>query len=300
MLHTGSWVGLHAYDDTPNLRAIAAYLGIPLSENPTEEEIQEQLFGKLGKGKVYGDNAERLADTLGTSLEGNLDDEFLDLLEGSGLLNELPVRSVHGQDDPAGPVHVIIAGGTVNWMRRRVRLLSNLRDCGVVRVAEVIPIAGPRLCDTATEKDLPFVRGLMEGEDDYPTESQVLYAMLQQCGFAQSMRWDRDNDPNFSPDLDVNVTAFAQSYARLRRLDILLITNAAALNQALQVRRLVRGVYPDFDRPDDPQFFFAQDGFRLARTPDQAKNTVRYQRPRTFLSCFPRLTHELYLLSQSG
>jgi hypothetical protein len=297
MLPAGSLYKQHPYE-LANLRQICRIIGIELSQDPVAEEIQSELFGKLGKGKAFIENANALPEHLGlTRLQYDL---LCDLLWMSGILDEVPPRTVYGDDVPEQEVMVLITSATYAWMLRRVLHLCRLRDLGLVKINKVYAVCGSRPCSLDTERDLPDVKERVTKdeetqEDIYPTEGEMLQVLLRRYGFSLAEYQIFEGGRN----LDDNVVAFANSHLELWPENIFVVTNAAANSLELQVRRLLRSVCDDFDGdPAAPQFSFAQDGFPLMRDEDGDPRTA--QRPKTLLSAVPRLVNELYLLNQEA
>ncbi|HVX58401.1 MAG TPA: hypothetical protein VG964_01560 [Candidatus Saccharimonadales bacterium] len=286
MLPDGSLIGRNPYEMFPQISVICRELRIELGDEPTEDEIQ-MLFDTLGKGKVYGENAEQL----------EIDDKIYDNLVIINGIDEMLIgfapRSVHGADGPTSPVVVLGTGATANWMVRRAAEAQHRSNLGL-EFTDIYLVGGNRpMEDKAGPPNVFVLEYMEENEGQLPTEWQVLVNIWHHR-FGQ---WHEDvvHDSN---DLDANIVALAQKYPHLATAKIYAPFNAAAVDKAIQVRAQLKSVFPAFDsNPEDPQFFFSSDSFPVATSTDEASRTAVYQRPKTFLSAIPRYVKQLHELT---
>jgi len=285
MLPDGSLIGCNPYEALPQIRVICGELGIELGSEPTPDEIQ-MLFATLGKGKVYGANAEQIA--IGDEIYQNL--VILNAIDE--MLTGFGPRSVHKAARPVGSVVVLGTGATANWMVRRA-IEGRQRGGYGFETGKVFLVGGNRPMEDKAGPPNPFILEYMEeNEGQLPIEWQIL-ARIWHDHFG---RW-HDDLVHDSDDLDANVVALAEKYPGLADAVIYVPLNAAAVDKAFQVRAMLRSVFPDFDsNPQDPQFYFSSDRFSVASSPEEAKKPAVYQRPTTFLSAIPRYVKQLHEL----
>jgi hypothetical protein len=288
MLPTGSLIGRNPYEVWPQIRVICDSLGIEIGDVPTSDEIQT-LFSTLGKGKVYGANAEELA--IGDEIYGNA--TVIRSIEE--MLTAIEPRSVHRDAGPKGPVIVLGTGATANWMVRRAREayfhLKGVR--GGMELGKIFLVGGNRPMEDKAGPPNPFILEYMEESDGLlPVEWQLL-ARIWHSVFG---RW-HDDVVHESDDLDANIVVLAEKHPELAEATIYSPFNAAAVDKAVQTRAKLREVFPDFDSdPDNPQFIFSSDSFPVACDEDQAATPASYQRPTTFLSAIPRYVKQFHEL----
>lgn len=278
MLPNGSLIGVNPYEVFPQIALIAARHGIMLSETPTADEIQNILFTKLGKGKVYGDNADQLE--LGDEIYE--DTSYLEAMQS--MLTPVGIRSVHGAGAPQGKFAELALGGTVNWMIRRAK--ESYRQPFLAE--QIFYLAGNRpVNDNAGTpgslvSDFIYNYGVMPPEYVMLARIRMIEQGVRPVGFA------------INDDLDASVQMLFKEHPELADGTIYIALNAAGVNMAFQVRRKIREMFPNFDSdPGNPQLFFSADGFKIARSPMQANDPAMHQRPKTFLSFIPRLVNEL-------
>lgn len=282
-LPNSSWIGLNAYEALPQIHYIASSLGIMLGPEPTELEIQEVLFPKLGKGKVYADNVEQLP----LGIEIFRDPELMDVLHS--LLMSVPMRSVHGLGRPPAPATLLGVGGTANWMTRRCWEAAGMMRHGL-EVAGIYLLAGSRVVDEKSASDNAAYLEFVSEYEQPPMEWQLLSRIMQDY----MGRWHNDL-VNTSNNLDDNLAELMAKHPELFRGQIYVPINAAALNVPLQIRRGIREIFPEFDaNPEAPQFWFSSDGFQIARCAEHLDDPMGYQNPLTLFSYIPRITRELF------
>lgn len=153
--------------------------------------------------------------------------------------------------------------------------------------------AADRPCAQPTELGNRYVRAHMDRHGDCPpTEQELLRRIVKELtGHRVRVHFSASNRED-------QVRSHLQARPSLAQADIYVPGNAPAMpGDALQIRRVIRELYPDFDKAGD-QFWFSQHRVELARTPRQANNVARYQRPLTFFSALARFVRELYLLNR--
>jgi hypothetical protein len=288
MLPSGSLVGCNPYEMWPQIRVICDSLGIELGSKPTPEEIQ-RLFSTLGKGKVYGANAEELA--IGDEIYSN--PTVIQSIEE--MLAAVEPRSVHRDARPRGAVVVLGTGATANWMVRRAReAYSHLFGArGGMDLGKLFLVGGNRLMEDKAGPPNPFILEYMEeNEGQPPLEWQVL-VRIWHSAFGH---WP-DDIVHESDDLDKNIVALARKHPELAGATIYAPFNAAAVDKAIQTRAKLREVFPEFDSgPEKPQFIFSSDSFPVAYDPEHGAAPASYQRPKTFLSAIPRYVKQFHEL----
>jgi hypothetical protein len=213
---------------------------------------------------------------------------ILNLLEDTGTLEMVPMRTVQGPHQPPGQVTAILTGATANWMVRRVQELRWQMD-GDLKVCRVIALASNRLCGSDTELGNQFVQDFVQEYGTVPTERQLLNRIIH-------------DHLNCWPEVQVTADGLEQQVRKLAQvvpdlgdIQIYVPTNANATFIPLAIRRVLKEEYgEDFDAV--PQFWFSQYSFPLARMPEEAADTARYQRPLTVFSGLVRLLNELHKL----
>lgn len=288
LLHDGSLMAGDAYD-LEGLRTLAAMCGVKLGASSDHQQIQQELFPLWGKEKPFIDNVQGIADALG--LEGSIPSgQAIDALLSTGTLDEIRMRNIHAQEVPTGAVTIILTGAVANWMERRVLEAKRYIDNGLV-VAGVYLIAGDRICSKDTEVSNPYVGQFHANENRYPTEAELLPIIV-----ADILGYERQVDHNHLDQAE-QIRMLIQEKKELAQGIIYGPFNANATYAALQMRRVIREVFPGFDA-DGSQFYFSQDGFAIAMTEEQATDTRNHQRPLTVFPALVRLVNELHLLKQ--
>lgn len=274
--------------DLGGVRTLAQMCGVSLSDEATTESVQE-LFAIWGSEKEFIENSPTIAEAL--KLDGSTipSEQALNALLATGTLDAIPMRSVRGAGKPNGPAVIIFTGGVANWMERRVREAERHIDFNF-EPAAVFLVAGNRVCQKDTEVTNHFVVKYHEVHGRYPTEAELLPIIVRNI-----TGWEREvefNDLNQADQIRQLIT----NKPELAHGNIYVPTNANATFVALQIRRVIREQYGSFDE-DGQQFWFSQDGFALATSPEQAADTAHYQRPLTVFSGLVRLLNELAQLT---
>lgn len=283
----GSFTTLHPYD-IPGVRRLAAISGVSLRINPSPEKLQ-QLFGVWGSQTAFIENAPEVARALQLDGANIPNEEVLDLLEGTGSQDGFNIRTLRDYVPPSGSLVAIATGATARWMEYRVKLLVDLANSGHV-IDKVFAVASDqRPCNLDSEVNHPAVQALTENGQP-PVESDVLKKLLLDAQFTAEFVTGKNLEPN--------VAELMARHPELAHARICLPTNGNATYIPLAFRRFVRQAQPSFDDRFD-QFWLVQRGIPLARTSEQAEDTMNYQRPLTAFSGLVRLMNELYLL-QNG
>lgn len=302
MLPEGSLIGINPYEEFGQIRVIASALGIELGEKPSKDEIDDKLFA-LGRGKVYGANAE----------EQDIDKSALyrkDVLDAiDELLAEVPLRTVHdtlgpgaardaepgifhAEDPDYEPLIEVGFAGTERWDARRARESQRRREAGL-KIDKLILLAGTRPHEDKAG-DSPYVNAFKaRNKGILPVEFQLL-AEIREDAAGHSA----DDVVCVSNDLDDNAREFARRY--LQELEggkrVYIAANAAAVDKIFQIRARIREIVPGFDAdPANPQLYFSADGFQVGRLP--GADPAAAQRAETFLSFIPRFVLQLHELT---
>ena len=284
-----TWLGKNVYNLIPGLRKLAEATGLKLSRTPNANEIQ-QLFKIWGSEKAFIENAPAVAEAL--QLDGFTvpDRKILDLLWGTETLEEFPIRSVRGKLKGGlgkRTFIVVITAGTANWTKRRVQGLDLYYNGENFGIARVYALASERSCTLDTEVDNILVKRLGGVFGRPPTEAELLGTYLDAADLAHEMI--------VGGSLEEQVTKLVEAQPSITEMPLLVPTNANATYVPLAIRRFLKQADPRFDYGRD-QFWFFQDEFPLAMTPEEAGDTDNYQRPLTVLSGLVRLVNELYQL----
>jgi hypothetical protein len=280
MLPTGNWLEINANLMIPGLWDLI----VLTRANPAN------LFESWGKQPVFEKNAPAIV--AGLKLDGSVvpPADVLALLQGTGILDPIPFRSVSGARVPSGEYDVIIASGTVAWSARRVTELKCWVDVGL-KLGRLFLLAGNRQCNSSTEVDNPYVKEYQAKHGVTPTEEQILpWIAMDILGISHE-----DFTLISDSTLNNNIMALAQMYPDLERGMVYVPGNANAMIP-LQVRRGLRTAFSGFDQNGE-QLCFSQDGFPLATTPEQAADTVHYQRPLTVFAGLVRSLNEFHNLN---
>ena len=292
MLPQDGWDGTPVGTLLPEVWELAAMCGMPLTR-PTDDEVK-QLFDLWGNQREFEKNMPQIAAALKLDGREVPDEQVLNLLEATETLNRIAFRRVKGTDTPTnvGPVIVLFNGATVPWMERRLAELDRQAESGLQVVYLIALVDSNRVCQLETEVINPRVMAYHQKHGHYPTEEDMMESVLQ-----NSLSGLPYNIISSTGGLEGNVAAFATQYFEMEAVDIYVPTNANATYVPLAVRRVLRQSWPRFDVRRD-QFWFSQDGFPLARTPEQAADPANYQRPMTVFSGLVRLVSELHKLNR--
>lgn len=283
-LATANWTNTSITTLIPGVDKIAAIFGIPLSDiTPASRQV---LFDAMGSATEYTSNAKSVENYLqerGVSLE-----EFLKLADVAMTHLGYGRRSVYGpvRATSGNPVTVILTGGTVNWMTRRVAELVRMMNQGL-QVNQIIALGGDRICDGKPELTHPAVIDFHNTNGHYANERELMGQLAGRLGDVQM--------PVLTGNLEAQVLALLQLMPELASGPIYVPTNT--VSQALQVRRVIQSDNSDFDtNPTAPDITFSQDSFPLARTELERGDPANFQNIFTLPSAWIRLIDELLRL----
>lgn len=272
--------------DLGGVRTLAALANFQIEYPPSKQNVQA-FADMLGRKPVYGEDIPRLQEVFDAP-DGIPGGQVMDAIRASGLLDQIHPRNVFKPYVPNGSVVVIVTGGTLGWMMRRVEELRNRTHDWVTGMVFGLA-SGTRQCDTMTETGYPLAREYHQITGEYPREGTALQKLLEDAGFAPRMVE--------APNLEQQVRLLLDRSPMTANATIYAPTNANATWVPLRIRRVIRESYGSFDE-DGTQFVFSQDGVALAGSPEQARDTANYQRPLTVLPAIGRTVEELFLLQQ--
>jgi hypothetical protein len=289
--------------DIPGIRQLAGLSKVVPHSEFTAEQIQ-QLFKAWGNNAAFAQNVAGLRTWF--DAPGDIPNQnVLDLLQATGMLERQPLRTVYGPvTAPIQPL-VLLTGATTNWMQRRIAEMDAVYKQGMVTPRAVMGLASTvRLCNLPTEINHPLVKGLSNAlhEQRTPTEAEMLQDL-----FSHSVPLERKAvKPYNTTKLEQLVEAFALWLVGTNEYptDVYVPINANALNVVLAVRRVLRKreVWgPEFDAPDGQyKLYFSQDSCQLATNAQELANAAEFQNPLTMFSGLVRLIREMYLLTQEA
>jgi hypothetical protein len=288
MLQSGNLMELDPYG-LEGVRDLADMCGIPLSDEASSAEVQEKLFPVWGTERAFTENAPKVAAALKLDGQAVPSQEALSALRATRTLDRIPTRNYRDGFGPTGSVILVSRGAVANWMERGVREGQRGVDFGL-QPAAVFLIASNRLCDKPdSEVENPFVRVFHEQNGRYPSEAELLPIIVRHV-----TGYERRVEVNAPSQAD-QVKQLIELHPEIANGRVYIPTNANATYVPLQIRRVIREQYGSFDG-DSSQFWFSQDWFPLATTPEEAANPYQYQRPLTVFSGLVRLINELCLL----
>lgn len=300
MLPQGSLIGCNPYEELPQIRVICEALGVKPGPQPTAAKIHDLFL--LGKGKVYGANAEELPIDTSKLYQ----DEVLDAIDE--LLAATPLRTVHdmlgpgaprdaepgifhAEDPDYRPLMEVGFAGTERWDTRRAAESDTQRDNGL-KIDWLVLLAGTRPHEDKAGASSYVDAFKQRNKGSLPVEYQLLTIIRHEVAGQRP-----DDVICVSNDLDDNAREFARRYQSELQHDrcIYIATNAAAEDKIFQIRSAIREIVPGFDAdPANPQLYFSSDGFQVGRTPDT--DPAQAQRAETFLSYIPRIVKQLHEL----
>ncbi len=284
-----SWLRRNPYDLIPGLRDLAKASGIKLGPSPNDTEIQ-MLFDVWGSERAFVENVPVVAAALKLDGMAVPDQAVLDLLMITETLYELAIRSARGKHKGSFShkrFTVVVPTGTANWTKRRVHHLLAYYLGENFGIDCVFALASERLCTLDTEVNNQLVKALSGNLGRPPTEAELLSTYLAAADF--------NHELIVGGSVEEQVAKLVAVHPDITKSEVLVVTNANATYVPLAVRRFIKQVDPAFDRTRT-QFWFTQDDFELARTPEEAADTDNYQRPLTVFSGLVRLVNELYQL----
>ncbi len=284
----GSLIGLDPYELT-GVRKLAELTGLELGLRPSKVSIQ-RVFDAWGTETAFEQNAPAVAQALKLDSGTVPDDEVLDLLDQTTTLDKIDIRSLDSHIQPTGSLVAIATGATVRWMEYRIRQMQQHVNNGY-SIDKVYAVANHnRPCSLPTEVNHPVIVALQEDLGQQPMEHHAMERLLTEAQFPAEFIT--------GPSLEANIGTLMDRHPELAHARTYVPVNGNATYIALAVRRFIRQSQPSFDGGLD-QFFFSQRTIPLARTPEQAVDTLHYQRPLTVFSGLARLMNELYLLPRS-
>lgn len=285
MLQDGNLMAGNPFD-LGGVRTLAALADFQIEHPPTRQNVKA-FADMLGRKPVYGEDIPRLQEVFAAP-DGIPSGQVMDAIQASGLLDQIQPRNVFKPYAPNGSVVVIVTGGTLGWMMRRVEELRNRTHDWVTGIVFGLA-SNTRQCDTATETTYPIAQEYHQKTGEYPREGATLQKLLEDAGFAPHMVE--------APNLEEQVRLLLNRAPMTANATIYVPTNANATWVPLRIRRVIRELYGSFDE-DGTQFVFSQDDMALAGTPEQVQDTANYQRPLTVLPTIGRTVEEFFLLQQ--
>jgi hypothetical protein len=275
--------------DVEGVRDLALMCGISLSEEASSAEVQEKLFPVWGAEKAFIENAPKVAAALKLDGEVIPSEEALTALRATETLYRWPLRNIRGVEAPAGSVIIIDRGAVANWMERGVLEGEHDREQFGLQIAARFLIASDRVCDKDSEADNQYDKSFKSKQGRCPREDELLPVIVKAV-----TGYEREVDV-VAPNRAVQTKQLVELHPEIANGRVLISTNANATYVPLQIRRVIRELFGSFDENGD-QFWFSQDAFPLATTPEQAADPYHYQRPLTVFSGLVRLINELCLL----
>ncbi|HVS79186.1 MAG TPA: hypothetical protein VHD84_02775 [Candidatus Saccharimonadales bacterium] len=275
--------------DIDGVRPLAKMCGIELSREASSAEVQQKLFPVWGTETAFIENAPTVAAAL--KLEAGVipDAEALYALKATGILDRIPLRNYKDTTPPAGSVIFVYRGAVANWMERGAREGDHSVTAHRLQPAATLLIASERFCQKDSELNNFYVKQFRSRHGRYPTEADLLPVIVKH--FTGQEREVEVVEPNQAEQ----IRQLIKLHPEIASGRVYIPTNAVATYVPLQIRRVIREQFGSFDEKGD-QFWFSQDGFRLATRPTDAENTAVYQRPLTAFSGLVRLVNELCLL----
>ncbi len=244
---------------------IADALEVRIGNAPNQDDMQA-IMGAVGTNKVLRDNSE---------ITGLSRDQMAGFVERAGVQEAL-FRSFWTPDHKPQDFDrdFIIVSGMANW-QDRVANLVNLGWSGGLRVRS---LGGNRIMETSTERSNPHVQHMYETFDRYPEESEYAGSVI-----VPGLRAARHEVlpmvfPTGNAD-DMLEQFFEKNPALLdKRLVVARVANAGII-MAAQVRAAARKFNPSYDADRaKPQLFVMTDSLPVARTDEQEKTPVKYQK----------------------
>jgi hypothetical protein len=288
LLGTESWFSNDPYD-LVSARPLAERCGVELSTHASSEEVQEKLWPIWGSEAGFETAIPGVARSLKLDGSAMPDPEVLNELAATGLLDEFGFRTVMREGAPGRPMVYLLLGTTANWTPRRVNLFLKVQDWVPFGGLFLLANSG-RQCTLKTEVDNPDVLALLQELGRVPTEDELLVTTTNKLTGRQFERVHID-----ASNQAAQIRQLITELPVLAHGNLCVIANANATYIALQVRRTIREMYPDFDRACD-QLYTIQDGFPLARTPEEAADAAHFQRPLTVFPGLVRMLTELCAL----
>jgi hypothetical protein len=252
------------------VRELAGLNGITLSAEPNDVEIQEKLFNNWGTQKAFADNMAGFASLDG----GDNKSRVAELIEQSGITDPFLPRRIDG-DQTNKFKTAVIGAGALNWIYRRAKLLEDLTKKGHTFDTTLL-IAGSRQMTLPTEVNNPFVtKWQVDHEGNPPTEADYMYQAVEPWLRTLGVRvvgiYDSNPKAGFK-QLVVEASGF------LNDGNVLLSQNSPASSTFGDVLPVV----------DKERLYFAADGIKLARTPEEEADSLHYQNVLTAPSALVR------------
>jgi hypothetical protein len=294
LIATDPWIGVSPRKLIEPMRYLLNATGVALPRNPSDEDLRE-LVRVWGNAKEFEKNSPAIAEAL--KLEGNAEaipgKRMLKAMKATGLLDRFGIRTIHGPAKPSQRVVVMLRGSIANWTQKAVEEFLFHVSNGNISVATVVMLAGNRPCGQPTELTNEFVQSYMSSHKGrIPTEEELLlWIFREKTGHKSRLHFGSLNRED-------QVRAHFEARPSLAQGLIYVPGNAPSLvGDGLQIRRIIRVIFPNFDQNGD-QYYVSQQGGLLAETPQQARNAFKYQRPLTFFSALARAYRELVLLNR--
>jgi hypothetical protein len=281
---SGNWVGPNPYKMLEGFPEIMEACGVEVGDRPTKESLR-QLLQRFGRKNEAG-----IATALHLS-EGQLvpNDRILDLIEGTGVLEEMPMRTVRGAGEVTGLLTVIMLGGTVTEMEQRVARLQAVREANQINIGTVYALPNTRGCDRPEELNDSRVIQANRARARPVREPFILRQLLAKAGYS-SPRVQICKD-----GIEAGVNTLVEWHEELGHAQFYVPAADGALFASLRARRAVLNRWPAFDRVYD-QMWFDQAGRRLARTLRQARDAHNFVPPLKVIADLVELVYELSML----
>lgn len=255
---------------------LAERLNVRLSGEPNSEELK-QLVDAVGPNKVTRDNKELTEVDRETQL---------DLVERSGIQNELDRSLWTPEHDSSGAQIMVQTDAVANWMDRGLTIATDYvlsKKFERRTMPEVVVSAGNRVMKSGTERSNENIQTFLSEHGRYPTGAEYsrdyLSGGLNDIGISSVTLAVESADGQ-----DVAAKLF-EKYPELLESKIVFARVAnAGIQLALQMRQAARRQNPSFDAdPANPQVFIRTDSFPLARNPEQEDTPQKYQKAATAL-----------------
>jgi hypothetical protein len=266
---------------------LAALTGIELGAEPTDEEIQEQLFGNWGREKDYRANAAEYSARMDDP--DQLADQIADALEDSGILLGFDPRFIDGSHPaPASERAGVIGGGAANLMSRRVGTAIDLHKRGYAFENGVTLLGAARPMTLQTEGRVSFVEEWREDNDDQPPlETDYLREQattrLERAGLGVHQVFSGDPKAKFK-----DLAEEAAHRGHLGDAEVLLVQSAPDGSTFNSMREAV----------GDDRLAFAAGGIEVARTPEQLADARYYANPFSAPSALARWVRVVHMINQ--
>lgn len=258
------------------LPEMAEVFEVSLDATPTEEQLGG-LVGALGKKKTLRDNEEGAKAWL-TQVTGSEEaalDLAADWMDRSSVQLALDRALWSPEFETPDYAHIVMTGAVANWLDRTAHLVA-----GRPRTQVHIPV-GNQVMGTATEKTNANVSVFFENESRYPTQAEYaevfVKPLIEAAGSEVVVHpYDTDNGQEIAERFfdDESMLFVMGNYIAFAR-----VANAG-VQLACQFRQAAETLGFD-SSSSDPQAFVLTDGFRVARTLDEAKDAPNFQNPFT-------------------